>query len=86
VPEIYKQCVLFYDVETGFLENNSGRKQPEKPDLRHIFKKTGIIQAVTDTRGKQLDKQQQRECRVLRNGAGKTETQMKIHRSETHNS
>jgi hypothetical protein len=49
-------------------------------------KKTGTRQTVTGTRGKQLDNQQQQEYRVLRNGAGNTATQKKIHRYETHNS
>jgi hypothetical protein len=57
-----------------------------RPDLSHIFKKTGTRQTVTGTRGKQHDYQQQQEYRVIRNGTGNTATQVKIHRSETHNS
>jgi hypothetical protein len=34
----------------------------------------------------QLGNQQQQEYRVIRNEAGNTATQMKIHRSATHNS
>jgi hypothetical protein len=57
-----------------------------RPDQRHIFKKTGTRQTVTDTRGRQLDKQQLPEYRVIGNGAGNTATPAKIHRSETRNS
>jgi hypothetical protein len=57
-----------------------------RPDLKDIFKKTGTRQTVTGTRGKEHDNQQQQEYRVIRNGAGNTATQVKIHRSETHNS
>jgi hypothetical protein len=72
----YKNCKT---TGTTPSENN------KRPDLRHVFKKTGATHTVTGTRGKQHGIQQQQECRVIRNGAGNTATQVNIHRSETHN-